>query len=211
MPAWNAWYHVLSNTYGTWLRGDSRGWRERHHRKHVGGDYKNPPAPGTWEETFERSKELMDRDPVKLAGSLRKVALDAVVACLLGDGIEVLVATLDDHHLHVVARFTDHRPRQRLGWAKLAGTKAVKAHVEANREFEDFELDLQPGEGIWAKRSKVKPINDRRHQVRAVNYVADHEERGAVLYLDPRLHPAHERHLLRRKGKTPPRRGGRSG
>lgn len=48
MPrAWNAWYHVLTNTYGTWLRGDRRGWRERHHRKHVEGDYKNPPKPGT--------------------------------------------------------------------------------------------------------------------------------------------------------------------
>lgn len=159
----------------------------------------------------------MKCDPVKLEASLRQVALDAVVVCLSGDGIEVLVATVDDHHLHVVGRFTDHRPRQRLGWAKLAATKAVKAHVEANRDFESFELDLKPGEGIWQKRSKIRPITDRSHHIRAVNYVADHEDRGAVLYLDPRLQLVRERNERegrpRRKRKSrnaPPRRGGRS-
>jgi hypothetical protein len=185
--AWNAWYHVMTNTYGTWLRGDPRGWRERHHRKHVDGDYKNPPKEGIWEETFEQSKELMNRDPVYLEASLRAVALDALVACLAGDGIEVLVAALDDHHLHLVGRFADHRPRERLGWAKRAATKAVKAHVEGNRAFEAFDLQLSPGEGIWQKRSAAKPIRDRAHHVRAVNYVADHELEAALVYLDPRL------------------------
>ena len=45
MTAWNNWYHVNGNTYGTWLPGDPRGWRERGHKKHVAGDYKNPPPP----------------------------------------------------------------------------------------------------------------------------------------------------------------------
>jgi hypothetical protein len=43
--AWNDWYHVVVHVYGSWLRGDPRGWRARHHREHVDGDYKNPP-PG---------------------------------------------------------------------------------------------------------------------------------------------------------------------
>ena len=33
--AWNGWYHVTGGTYGTWLRGDGRGWRDRKHRTHV--------------------------------------------------------------------------------------------------------------------------------------------------------------------------------
>ena len=49
--AWNGWYHVTANTYGTWLRGDPRGWRERHHRKHVEGDYQTRPVPGTAENS----------------------------------------------------------------------------------------------------------------------------------------------------------------
>src|SRR4029079_6566514 len=43
---WNAWYHVTNHVCGSWVRGDPRGWRSRHHREHVDGDYKNPPPTG---------------------------------------------------------------------------------------------------------------------------------------------------------------------
>ena len=40
MPrAWNNWFHCTLTAYGNWLPGDSRGWREQHHRRHVDGDY----------------------------------------------------------------------------------------------------------------------------------------------------------------------------
>lgn len=42
---WNDWYHIMCHTYGTWLPGDPRGFRTRHHREHVEGDYKSPPHP----------------------------------------------------------------------------------------------------------------------------------------------------------------------
>ena len=32
------------STYGTWLPGDERGWREQHHHERVAGDYKHRPA-----------------------------------------------------------------------------------------------------------------------------------------------------------------------
>jgi hypothetical protein len=38
MLAWNAWYHVTVNTYGTWLPGDPRGWHTRHRRAQPGAD-----------------------------------------------------------------------------------------------------------------------------------------------------------------------------
>ena len=53
MGAWNGWYHVNGNTYGTWLPGDERGWRSRHHKVHVNGDYKNPPPPGAHDAHLE--------------------------------------------------------------------------------------------------------------------------------------------------------------
>jgi len=34
---WNDWYHVVSHVYGSWLRGDPRGWRSVNHREHVEG------------------------------------------------------------------------------------------------------------------------------------------------------------------------------
>ena len=73
MRGWNGWYHCTCNTYGTWLRGDPRGWRTRHDRERVEGDYRHPSKPGTWERTYQRSGQLMTRSPVRL--------LFAVVRC----------------------------------------------------------------------------------------------------------------------------------
>jgi hypothetical protein len=43
---WNHWYHCMGNTFGTWLPGSPKGFRTRHHREHVEGDYKHPPPKG---------------------------------------------------------------------------------------------------------------------------------------------------------------------
>jgi hypothetical protein len=40
---WNNWYHCMFHTYGAWLPGDHRGFRTRHHKKHIEGDYNHPP------------------------------------------------------------------------------------------------------------------------------------------------------------------------
>jgi hypothetical protein len=40
------WRHVVINTHCTWLHGDDRGFRSRHHRVHSSGDYRNPPSSG---------------------------------------------------------------------------------------------------------------------------------------------------------------------
>src|SRR5947207_7094643 len=104
-------YHCTEHTYGSWLRGDARGWRSRHHREHVNGDYKNPPAPGKYNSLYEYSKSLMNRDPVTLEFELRQFICDAIAEKLLMDGIEVLAISVDGKHVHVLARFPDHRPR----------------------------------------------------------------------------------------------------
>jgi hypothetical protein len=201
MPtAWNAWYHLTSNSYGTWLRGDPRGWRERHHRKHVEGDYKNPPKRGTGDKELQKSKDLMQRAAVRLEKRLRGIALLAIVLTLLGDGMDVIIASLDDHHLHLLARFRDHQPRKRLGWAKFYATKAVKEYISHCEKTHGgavgFQLNLKPGEGLWAKRSKAIPIKNRSHQLNVVKYVADHRNRGAILFMQP----AAER-WLKKEGK----------
>src|ERR1700722_14324129 len=89
--AWNSWFHCMSNTYGTWLRGDPRGWRSRNHREHVDGDYRSPPPRGKYKIMHDRSKSLMKRDRVLLNKTTARTALNAVVECLIGDGIEVVV------------------------------------------------------------------------------------------------------------------------
>src|SRR4051812_17125472 len=151
--AWNAWYHCTCNTYGTWLRGDPRGWRARHHREHVEGDYKNPPPKGKHDALYARSKWLMKRDPVHLELGLRAFVLEAIVERLLRESIVVITAALTRKHLHVLARFERHNPRHFMGLAKKHASHCVRQE------------GLLPTGGLWAKRGKAKPIADRRHQV----------------------------------------------
>src|SRR5215213_540405 len=91
---WNDWYHVTSHTYGSWLRGDPRGWRARHHREHVDGNYKNAPPKGKYDNLYELSKALMKREPVKIARELRQFIANAIADKLLQDEIEVLIVSV---------------------------------------------------------------------------------------------------------------------
>src|SRR5262245_49122155 len=63
---WNFWFHVGSNTKSTWLHGDARGFRTRHHREHIDGDYRNPPPHGKYDEKLQRSMSLLKNPPVVL-------------------------------------------------------------------------------------------------------------------------------------------------
>ena len=74
---WNNWYHCMGNTHGTWLPGDPRGFRTRHHKEHVEGDYKNPPVEN-YEQRLRKSKELMKRDPVYLTVTQRRRVVESL-------------------------------------------------------------------------------------------------------------------------------------
>ena len=177
----------MCNTYGTWVRGDRRGWRERHHRGHVEGDYKHPPKKGTFEKVGARSRDLMNRDPVRLEREVCEVALRSFVDCLVEHGSVVLIACLDASHLHILMQCRDKRPRQRLGWAKLAATRAVKKFLNAHGTAMGLSLDLKTGEGIWGKRSQCAPIRDAGHRLNTLKYIAGHGSKGAMVWLDPRV------------------------
>ena len=181
------WFHGMVNSCGSWLRGDSRGWRERHHRKHVDGDYRHPPEKGSYGEILKKSQASMGREPVRLERELRELALRAFVDCLMGDGVVVMVACLSGTHPHVLAEFKDNRPRQRIGWAKFYATKKVKEYLNAQGAAVGSSLNLKKGEGIWGKRSQCRPIRDRAHRLNTLNYIADHWKQGAVVWLNPQL------------------------
>lgn len=82
MHPWNDWYHCMGHTYGTWLPGDPKGFRTRHHRIHVEGDYRNPPPNGKYDALHEAAKRAMRRAPVFLDREQRRRALDELVASL---------------------------------------------------------------------------------------------------------------------------------
>jgi hypothetical protein len=157
----------MCNTYGTWLPGDPRGFRTRHHRQHIDGDYKNPPTPGTFDNLHQRSRRLMTRPPVYLTPTQIPRVLSEFLASLHRRSMEVIVAALDTHHLHILARFPDHQPRHWIGIAK--------------KESSHF---LHLG-GLWAVRGKVVPIRDPSHQLNVARYITAHARHGATLYKSP--------------------------
>ena len=181
--AWNGGYHVNVNTFGTWLRGDARGWRARHHREHVDGDYRNPPDPDAHRTQLLNSKRSMKEPPVHLLPEARRLACGVFIETFNQRSIDVVACAINDHHFHALARFRltdDHRPpaamtrnqpiyaliRHEVGLAKSRSARAIS------------QAGLLPEGGVWAKRFKITAITDRRHQIAVANYIARHAEHG---------------------------------
>ena len=171
MHPWNNWYHINGSTYGTWLRGDPRGWRARHHREHVDGDYKVPPPPGIYDRLLAHSQKIMNRPPVHLSPQAARYACDEFAASFIKHSIEVLAIAVDDHHYHILARFPDHMPRK---WVGLA--KKDSARLLSDAGF------VEKG-GVWAVRNRCVPITDRQHQLNTYHYIKQHANRGAAVWV----------------------------
>ena len=168
MTAWNNWYHVNGNTYGTWLPGDPRGWRERGHKKHVAGDYKNPPPAGSGDPLHQYAKGLLKQPPVHLTREQRAIAGRAIVTMLMEQQIELLAVSLDAIHFHLLGRFPNPKVRPVVGRAK---------------KHAYFELHDRGFVGhLWGTGANVVPITGRQHQLNVFRYINDHKKKGAWVW-----------------------------
>ncbi len=168
MPAWNGWYHVNGNSYGTWLPGDPRGWRERKHKKHVGGDYKNPPPLGSGNALLHHATKLLKQPPVHLTTAQRPIVGRALVEMLSMQGIELLVLSLDAIHYHLLGRFQDSQVRPIVGRAKKHAYFVLR--------------DAGFVGHLWGSSSNVVPITGRKHQLNVFDYVRRHVDEGAWVW-----------------------------
>jgi REP element-mobilizing transposase RayT len=168
MQAWNGWFHCNGNTYGTWLRGDPRGFRDRKHRQHFEGDYKNPPPIGMYDALLQHSKGLMRHPPLRLSLPQRLKVRDAMAEKLKCDGVELLALAVDDHHFHLLARFPDARPKHWIGRAKMNASMMMRGEKAHSR--------------LWASGCRTLPIKDRAHQKNVFNYILRHAEQGAAIW-----------------------------
>lgn len=131
---------------------------------------------GKYQALYEYSKSLMKRYPVRLGDELRQFVLDRVVWRLLALDIPVAVGSLDGIHLHVLLQCSKRNPRIALGIAKQYATAQLKAHGFA------VGLGLREGDGIWQKGSHPEPITCSRHYSRTLGYIADHRDKGAMIW-----------------------------
>ena len=185
MSAWNGWYHCTGSTYGTWLRGDPRGWRSRKHREHVEGDYQNPPPRGKHDREYEQSKRLMRRKRVVLTPEQREFACRAMVDALIERDVEVITFCVGAKHWHGLLRF--RVPGKHHGQHRDANRLIGQAKGKSAREMS--RAGIAPTGGIWAAKCKVKPVKDREHQLNIAKYIPDHKKKGAAVIHLPMAKP----------------------
>lgn len=198
MRPWNGWYHCMGHTYGSWVRGDERGWRARHHREHVDGDYKRPPAVGVFASQRRLSRALLKRPAVVLTPAQRDAACAALAEKLSALEAEVVALCVGATHFHVLVRFSNWRgpgmampgrceveipglckanalqdgrdpvPRHVIGMAKKHAAFALREHGIVG--------------GVWGTRSHIEPVRSRAHQLKVVAYIRRHAEEGAAVW-----------------------------
>ena len=163
------WFHCTTHTYGAWLYGDPRGFRTRHHREHVEGDYKNPPPAGAYDTQYAQSKRLLKQPPVVLSADWRAIVGDALVEMLRRLEAQLLCLSCSGQHVHLLAKMPGGPvPREWVGRAKKHAAFIAKENGWQGK--------------LWAVRSKVTPVRDRKHQWNAFQYILDHAQEGAWVW-----------------------------
>ncbi len=157
MSAGNGWYHVNGNTYGTWLPGDPRGWREKKHKNHVPGDYRNPPPPGFGARLHTYARAALKQEPVRLNVAQREIAGKAIIESFFHQTIEIIALSMDAIHFHLLLKCPDSDVRRRVGWAKQSAWFSLRT--------------AGLGGKVWERNSNVTPIRSREHQTRVFEYI----------------------------------------
>ena len=170
MIAWDHWYHITGTTYGAWIPGDPRGFRTRHHREHIEGDYKNPPDSDWHAWRFDRAKSQMKRPAVILSPQARTLASESMAKALIHHGVKVAALAIGGQHYHILGRFVLDDPRRLVGVAKKHSAHALS------------KAGLVDTGGVWTVRSRALPVRDRDHAVVARAYIMRHVEQGCAVW-----------------------------
>lgn len=165
-PTHARWFHVMFNTFGTWLRGDARGFRDHDHRIHTSGDYHSPPPAGEHRALREWCRDAMHKPPVRLTPEQQRIALRALLIRLRAQHVEVIALAVMPDHVHMLARLGSEATKV-VGRAKAASSHALRRDI--------------PG-AVWGRRALLKPIRDRAHHGRVFGYIVGHAREGAVVW-----------------------------
>lgn len=165
MPLPNrAWFHVMWHTYGTWIPGDERGFRDRDHRIHSSGDYKNPPPKGDHEGLHRYAKRVSKDEVVLQSPEQRREVCEALLATIRETEFRLLVLTICRVHVHVVIELPDD--------AKSRHVALTKIKMNASKRVTN-----KPASRLWARLWKLVYIADETHREDELRYVRDRQGR----------------------------------
>lgn len=160
-----SWYHVMWHTYGTWLPGDPRGFRNRDHRIHSSGDYKNPPPEGEHEGLHRYAKRVSKDEVVLRTPSLRKEVCEALLETIRSYSFRAIALTVCRVHIHLVIELPSDQDAfdEAMTNIKTRSSGRVKN---------------KPASRLWARRWKPVLIEDAKHREDEVVYVRDKQGRS---------------------------------
>ncbi|MFG0329350.1 MAG: hypothetical protein ACF8PN_05560 [Phycisphaerales bacterium] len=165
------WRHATLSTRRSWMPGDPRGFRNRKHRIHSSGDYRNPPPEQEHIGLrWYNANRLVREPPVEFGAALRPI----VGATLLRDLVttsdcRVAALAVAGTHLHVLVEgpADDASFRRVIGVAKRAASMRVR--------------DELPGR-IWADGGHFKNVDSDAYQREVFAYIVNHRAEGAWVW-----------------------------
>ena len=156
----HAWWHVMWHTYGTWLPGDPRGFRDRDHRIHSSGDYKKPPPQREHEGLYDYARRVSNSEVVLATPALRREVCDALLSTIAEFQYRVLVLTVCRVHVHTVIEL----PEEREPFEKAMRDLKTKSSAKVINK---------PQSRLWARLWKPVYITDETHRNAEMIYVRD--------------------------------------
>ena len=120
----------------------------------------------------------MKRKRVLLTPKQRKFACDAFVDALRERDVDVGGFCVGEKHWHGLLRFRDdkkHRGKARDAQRLLGEAKGKSAFLMSKAKL------IARG-GVWAHRSRVRPVTNRAHALNITKYIPDHAKKGAAVY-----------------------------
>lgn len=168
MTTKRVWFHVIISTYGAWLPGDPRGFRTRHHREHVAGNYHHPPRSGLYSQRWVVNRQRLKHSPVVIGMDWRKLIGRALLERLQRLGGEVLAISCGGQHAHLLVQLDDGDARLQIGIVKRHTTYEAQAAGYVGR--------------LWGTRGKIVRVRDESHRRNALRYILEHEHEGAWVW-----------------------------
>jgi REP element-mobilizing transposase RayT len=164
------WRHVVISTHNSWLPGDPRGFRTRHHKIHSSGDYRHLPPPGEHAGLHRYSKQICE-EPIIIPWEMRAAAGRAIVRKLHKMEYRILAASVAGMHSHTLVELPEdiRAVRRIVGQCKSVASHAIR--------------ETLPGR-VWGYGGSFTRVKDKRHQKNVFQYILDQEDAWTWSYRD---------------------------
>ncbi|MBT3279790.1 MAG: hypothetical protein HN909_03110 [Phycisphaerales bacterium] len=159
----DAWWHLILTARNTWIPGDERGFRNRHHRIHSTGDYKNPPPPEEHAGLRNYCKSIAGEE-ILFPKPLRKPMGNAMLATLQKANLRCIAIAVAKTHCHILVECEDDRDVAKRLTSRLKQTASFAVRNQ------------QPGR-LWANGCKAIRARDQNHQRHIFRYILNHSQK----------------------------------